>query len=81
MTIKQELKHSNNGINYYVIKSEHPSRHYGICAEMQDDKSDIAYANNLFFTETEADRVCKWLADNEVYPVTLCEVLANLYVL
>ncbi len=74
---------SANGINYYIVKSEdtHNGRIYGIGAVLCDDNTDSAEAENLFFTEAEAAEYCKWLAENEVYPISLCEVIANIYIL
>ncbi len=76
----ESLKHSANGIDYYVTQNNVSERAYGIAAIMHNDKSDRASAENLFFTEAEANSVCKWLAENEVYPVTLQEVLENCYI-
>ncbi len=75
---------SANGINYYIFKSDscHCGRPYGIEATLcGDDDTDCAAVENLFFTEAEAKECCKWLAENEVYPISLCEVLANIYIL
>ncbi len=79
MNTTQTLKHSANGINYYVTQNACSARPFGIVAELALDSTDTASANGLFFTAEEADACCKWLAENEVYPITLCEVLENLY--
>ena len=79
MNTNKELKHSAFGINYYVIKNGITERPYGIMAELASDCSDHAVVEGLYFTEAEAAACCKWLAENEVYPVTLCEVLDNVY--
>ncbi len=72
-----------NGINYYIVKSDNGNceRKYGIGAILCADDTDCAEVKNLFFTETEAIEYCKWLAENEVYPISLGEVLANIYIL
>lgn len=77
------LSTSANGINYYVTHSSDESsfRPFGILAAMAEDNTDSMIAEGLFFTEAEALAYCKWLAENEVYPISLCEVLANIYVL
>ncbi len=79
--IKPKLVSSNKGINYYIIKNDtsESNRIYGIYAEMENDKSDCMSAENLFFTEAEAEEYCKMLAANEVYPITLCDVLSNIF--
>ena len=79
MNTNKELKHSAFGINYYVTKDSTDERPYGIMAELASDCSEQATAENLYFTEAEATACCKWLAENEVYPVTLREVLDNVY--
>ena len=71
---------SENGINFYVITADSDNlRPFGIMAEMDNDKSDIETVENIFFTKEEAQACCKWLAENEVFPVTLCDVLGNFY--
>ncbi|MBR5155637.1 MAG: hypothetical protein IKW62_04045 [Clostridia bacterium] len=74
---------SANGINYYIVKSDdsNTNRPYGIKATLCDDDTDCSTVENLFFTEAEAEKYCKWLAENEVYPISLYEVLANIYIL
>ncbi len=76
----RELVTSGTGIDYFVIqeKSENP-RTFGILATSQNDNEDLCFAENLFFTREEAQKCCMWLADNQVYPITLCEVLDNFY--
>lgn len=76
----RELVTSVVGIDYFVIKgkSENP-RPFGILTTSQSDTEDICQAENLFFTREEAYQCCMWLADNQVYPITLCEVLDNFY--
>ncbi len=69
------------GINYSVIKGDDCVRPYGIAAVLESDNTDKAVVENLFFTDLEAAACCRWLAENEVYPVTLQEVLENIYIL
>ena len=80
-TTEKDLVISMHGINYYVIynKNSESNRYYGILAESSDDSTDFQTAENLFFTHTEAEEYCRWFAENEVYPITLCEVLANIF--
>ncbi len=74
------LAASRSGINYYILYSSIDSdRPFGIMATMELDTSDTNLAENLFFTKEEALQCCLWLAENQVFPVTLCEVLENLY--
>ncbi len=77
----KKLVLSAHGINYYTVCSNisENNRAYGIFAEVTDDKSDFGVVENLFFTQAEATEYCKWLAENEVYPITLCEILGNIY--
>lgn len=76
-----DLVVSKQGISYFIIHNESAtcSRSYGILAKMSDDEADFEMAENLFFTRAEAEAYCKYFADNEVYPVSLCEVLGNIY--
>lgn len=76
----RELITSAEGIDYYVTcKNIESPRPFGIFAISQDDTEDNGTVENLFFTREEACMCCIWLADNEVYPITLCEVLDNFY--
>ncbi len=71
-----------NGVAYYVIQSENSiGRNYGIMAETIDDKTDFATIKNLFFTADEALSYCKFLADNDVFPYTLSDVLENIFII
>ena len=80
-TSEKELVISMHGINYYVFCSNDNTkeRQYGIYAESCEDSTDFQAAGNLFFTPEEAKAYSKWFAENEVYPITLCDVLANIY--
>ncbi len=76
----RELVTSVEGIDYFVIReeSENP-RPFGIFAASTNDPEDIGVSQHLFFTREEACKCCLWLADNQVYPITLCDVLDNFY--
>ena len=75
-----ELIVSADGINFYIISSDATVPHpFGIAATMDTDPTDSAVIENMFFTHEEAEKCCLWLADNSVFPVTLCDVLSNLY--
>ncbi len=79
---KTITKDTESGISYSVItsKDESSDRPFGILAVMDNDENDFGVAENLFFTEGEAIECCKWLAQNNVYPVTLKDVMANFFV-
>ncbi len=72
---------SQNGISYYVAKREYcdGERCFGIFATFGKDCSEHELKEDLFFTLSEAEACCKWLAKNEVYPITISEVLENVY--
>ena len=73
---------SSEDVHYCIIKGDFQSqRPYGILASVKDIANDSEQAENLFFTEAEATACCMWLAENNVFPVTLCEVLSDLYTL
>jgi hypothetical protein len=74
---------SSGGTCFQVLcsgESDVP-RCYGIKATSTTDAEDFATAENLFFTQSEATEYCRWLAENDVYPISLCDVLANIYIL
>ena len=74
------LAASKGGINYYILfNSTEPKHPFGIMAVMEQDKSDVDFVENMFFTKEEALQCCLWLADNQVFPITLSEVLENRY--
>ncbi len=76
----RELITSVEGIDYFVIyKNSETPRPFGIFAISQNDAEDYGTAENIFFTREEARMCCIWLAKNEVYPITICEVLDNFY--
>lgn len=72
---------SKNGISYYVAKREscNDERCFGIYATFGEDSLEHELREDLFFTFSEAEACCKWLAKNEVYPITISEVLENVY--
>ncbi len=75
-----ELVTSVEGISYFITcKNTESPRPFGILATVQDDAEDTGCADNLFFTREEAHKCCMWLAENQVYPITLSEVLDNFY--
>ena len=82
-TITDKEYTSSCGTNFQVVYSQSKNipRWYGIKATSTTDPEDFATAENLFFTETEACEYCRWLAENDVYPISLCDVLANIYIL
>ena len=75
-----EFAVSAQGTNYYVVcGKDQTDRSFGILATYDSDNSDETTAENLFFTKEEAYSCCRWLAENNVEPLTLCEVLDNFY--
>ncbi len=69
-----------DGISFYVVNNDTAfPRPFGIMATMDNDRTDSAIIENIFFTREEAEKCCMWLAENSVFPVTLSEVLNNLY--
>ncbi len=80
-SLEKTLVLTAHQINYFTVRSKKSTnnRFYGIMAESLDDESDFGIIENLFFTQSEAIEYCKWLAENEVYPITLCDVLGNIY--
>ena len=71
---------SSDDILYHVTQDENCSPpNFGIYAVSKNDSLDQASINNRFFTENEAVMCCKWLAENNVYPVTIAEVLEDLF--
>ena len=73
---------SSNGVQYCVITGDENScRPYGVFSVLENDRTDAASVENFFFTKNEAIECCKWLAENEVYPITLKEVISDLYFL
>ena len=85
MSISSERKAiiCENGTRFSIIHTEPSSigRCFGIAAVSESDPKDSAQVNNLFFTAEEAEAYCKLFAENEVCPITLSEVLENIFVL
>lgn len=77
----RQIVTSKNDINYFVICDNNltAGRRFGITATLSGSETDSNTVDNLFFTKAEAEEYCRWLAENEVYPVSLCEVLENIY--
>lgn len=70
---------SGSGISYYVIYDvENDGAGYGIYAEADNDTTDSKCVRKIFFTEEEAVLRCKWLCENQVYPVALIDTLKNI---
>ena len=72
-----------NGTRFSIIHTE-PSdigRCFGIAAVSETDPNESARVNNLFFTSEEAEAYCKLFAEHGVCPITLSEVLENIFVL
>lgn len=77
--LKQKTATLGQNVSYCVTMDEKATApKYGISATVVGDESDTETADNRFFTEEEARACCEWLAKNEVYPITLKEVLADL---
>ena len=77
--INTAIAESEN-VNYYVtISNTDSERPFGIISTVKDDWNDTEQVENIFFTEAEAIACCKWLAENDVFPITLSEVLIDLY--
>lgn len=74
---------SKNGVDFYIIHTPEAEneRHYGILAEMSENKDDFGVVETLFFTKEETTKYCKWLAKNEVEPIVLRDVLTNIFYL
>lgn len=78
--LKLDAVASSNGVKYCVTAgAPDAERPFGVYAVLEDDLSDAGCAENIFFTKEEAIACCKWLAENNVFPVTLSEVISDLY--
>ena len=82
-TITDKEYTSSCGTSFQVIYSRDINipRCYGIKAASTEDPEDFTTVENLFFTQAEANEYCRWLSENDVYPISLCDVLANIYIL
>lgn len=70
----------SNDVNYRIDTNHSGNdRPFGITATLKTDSNDTASVANVFFSIEEATACCKWLAENNVYPITLCEVISDLY--
>lgn len=70
-----------NDVTYCIIQSEcKTGRTFGIMAEASDGLSDFVAVKNLFFTADEAESYCRFLAENNVLPYALSEVLSRIFV-
>ena len=79
--VKERIKFviSNENVNYYIICTDDEGGiSYGIYAETGNEKTDYSSVKNVFFTEDEALLRCKWLCENDVYPVALLDTLRNM---
>lgn len=74
-----DIKVNSNGISYYITTGSDPVRPFGIFAVLDDDKTDCSSVENLYFTIEEAVKCCEWLAENNVFPITLCEIISDFY--
>ncbi len=75
-------KISMNGITYGITESSNENvmgPTFGIYSFVDKDRSESAKVENIFFTRDEALKYCEWLAQNEVYPITLVEVLKDMH--
>ena len=80
MTKCKELIASSDATDYFIIKEESsPNVFYGILAQTKDDSTDSDKVKNFFFTRGEAEECCFWLAENDVYPCVLKNVIADRY--
>ncbi len=77
----RQVAASENGVNFYVLSSNQAERCFGIAACLENDNDDSCSLENLFFTEEEATKCCQWLAENDVFPITLTDVINDLYFL
>ena len=77
---RKKLVVSGGGICYYVVHdAENSGAGYGIYAETEGEEGDAQYVRKVFFTEEEAVLRCRWLCENQVYPVALFDTLRNIF--
>lgn len=77
---KIDVVTSSSGIKYCIFtETTETERPFGIYAVMEDDRNDNGSVERIFFTEEEAAACCNWLAENEVFPISLSEVISDLY--
>jgi len=61
---------------YGVVCDAERAVPYGLYVK---DEEDSACVEGVFFTEDEAVMRCKWLCENQVYPISLRDVFANIF--
>ena len=70
---------STKAVDYYMVsESGCAASRYGVMLVSKTD-SDKASTEGIFFTRDEAAKCCEFLAENEVYPVSLEDILHNIY--
>ncbi len=80
-----EFKNHNSVVEtenkcYFIDLGESGSeRCFGVAVALKSNPEESACVRNLFFTRDEAEKCCLWLAENDVEPIILCEVLSNFY--
>lgn len=77
--IKEQISSNEETVYFVIAKSDAPEVRYGIFAQTKADLTDADAVEDLFFTQEEAKRVCVWLAENDVYPCVLKDVIADRY--
>lgn len=74
------LAASSEEVDYYVLRCKSGTDlRFGIKAELLGGEKDFSVTEPIFFTFEEAEKCCKFLADNAVYPISLADALHNIY--
>ena len=77
--LQKTLIASTKAVDYYTVsESGCAASRYGVMLVSKTD-SDKASTEGIFFTRDEAAKCCEFLAENEVYPVSLGDILHNIY--
>ena len=77
--LQKTLSASTKAVDYYTVsESGCAASRYGVMLVSKTD-SDKASTEGIFFTRDEAAKCCEFLAENEVYPVSLGDILHNIY--
>lgn len=77
--LQKTLIASTGAVDYYTVsESDCAASRYGVMLVSKTD-SDKASTEGIFFTRDEAAKCCEFLAENEVYPVSLGDILHNIY--
>ena len=77
--LQKTLIASTKTVDYYTVsESGCVASKYGVMLVSKTD-SDKASTEGIFFTRDEAAKCCEFLAENEVYPVSLGDILHNIY--